>query len=131
MTKSTKTPKTTFAGLSPFSGPAPAKPEKKPAQNIKIDPATIVRSRAPYEPVRRNNSKFDALLQNLREGDCWEFEGEHAAKQANAFCNTFRKWLKVRGQWGLVRERAECADGKARVWLIKYDPNPKALKVAA
>lgn len=127
----TKTaPRTAFAGVSPFTGLPAAKPAKLAAQNVKIDPDTIVRSRAPYEPVQRHNSKFDSLLKDLREGDCWEFEGEHAAKQANAFCNTFRKWLKVRGHWGLVRERAECADGKARVWLMKYDPNSKALKAA-
>lgn len=132
MTKSTKTPKTTFAGLSPFTGLAPAKPEKKPSKSIKIDPATIVRSRAPYEPVNKSSeSKFGHLWTNLKDGDCWEFDGDDAARKAGAFANSFRRHLETRGAWGLVRERSLCEDGKARVWLIKYDPNPKKLKAAA
>jgi len=104
----------------------------KPAPQVRVHtPANIdaiVKTQTPYVGTRPDmGSKWAALFDGVKAGDCFEMPSEETARADRAL----RQYLSKKGYTSrdyVIRRRSTCEDGLGRVWVIKlFTP----MKVAA
>jgi len=106
----------------------PTAPKKPPRQNAVANIDAIVKTQAPYVGTRPDmGSKWAALFDGVKAGDCFEMPSEETARAERAL----RMYLTKKGYTSrdyVIRRRCTCEDGLGRVWVIKlFAP----MKVAA
>ncbi len=64
--------------------------------------------------VRQSNSKYDALFEKLKLGDCVVCEFDERGKVTSALI----KFISKRGLAFKTKSLGRCEDGHARVWMV-------------
>lgn len=94
-------------------------PGKEPRKNTVANMDAIVKTQTPYQGGRpQQGSKWEALFQGVKPGDCFEMPPAEVARAERAL----RRYLLDKGYTSrdfIVRRRETCDDGVGRVWLVK------------
>lgn len=101
--------------VSPFPQAA-----RKTSRRSSIDPDMLrIESGKPppADGTRPGRSKFDALFDRMKPGDCVRCEPSERETVRGAML----KWAKRRGKSIAVRSQSTCADGAARVWMLTQE----------
>lgn len=98
--------------VSPF--PQVPRAKRKP-QRVEPDLLKVERGVPPPRVgTRPGRSKFDALFDGMKVGDCVVCEPGEREHIRGAML----KWAKKRGKQIAVRSQTTCTDGAARVWML-------------
>lgn len=101
----------TKLGKAPF----PAKPK---TSYHALDVSRIKKTRTPYKPVRVvAHRKYDELFSGIKEGDCFEVDGD--IRELSALARALRAYLDRHDIKGIVRQASQTEDGIKRVWLLR------------
>jgi hypothetical protein len=82
--------------------------------HVDVDMLKIERNKPLPAAVRQSSSKYDALFQQMKPGDCVVCEFNERGKVVSALL----KFIAKNGLACRTKSLGRCDDGRARVWLL-------------